>query len=146
MFEYKQRLILVMTLILLISISSGCGTLLCHSDRGERALAVPYEGTSFELKIVREGIAENFLFGGGHAGSPGDGFDLSGLAPFIMVLSLVDLPLTFAADTILLPFSLPYHLSSSSEEPVLYSTGPFGNEPGEESFQGRDETVSQEEE
>lgn len=84
-------------LIAILIIFSGCGTFL---GTGSEGLA-PYQGIHTDAMIVRETFS-------GRGSS-------SGYVPeptvFFGIISILDLPLSWALDTAMLPISLPYYYS-----------------------------------
>lgn len=100
----SQQRFLIIGLILLIGISSGCGTTQSLQSCGERRWPSPYAGT---LEIGEQAVTWVTVWGHKSGGLE----DLSRMLSLIFLpMSLVDTGCSFVADTVLLPLTLPYHL------------------------------------
>ena len=93
-----MRIGLAVTLLALLPALTGCGTYLTQWDG-------PYSGIRMETKLISDGVAA-----GPSAYSP----YLSELS--FWPLALIDLPISFVGDTLLLPITLPVEMIKRRED------------------------------
>jgi uncharacterized protein YceK len=86
--ELTLRLLTVLLLLLVLMTSSGCGTIITNAHK-------PYSGTQFNIAVIAVWSAGGLDIGSGR-------LDISG---FAAMLSLIDFPMSFVMDTVLLPIS-----------------------------------------
>ena len=70
---------------------TGCGTTLSHEMRG---CFSPYDGTRFDATAIHDGIELS------------KDTDFKGFEYLVVPIAIIDMPLSFTADTITLPISV----------------------------------------
>ena len=88
-----NRFVAVSVVLLLPVVSGGCGTILSWKEPGI------YSGVRKEIKVLRQK----------HRGW------FPGMTRFAKVMAVIDLPLSFLADTVLLPVSIPIQIKRERE-------------------------------
>ncbi len=122
-----MKKIIILSLLIIFTFLTGCSTVLTQRDR--------QNGLYAKCKVTEDfGIEQQIVF----SGSRRDlslllvPFNCSGEAcmgalyyPFILPLALIDLPLSFIADSLLLPYTLYVQYKCTKKSPSIFYGIPF---------------------
>jgi hypothetical protein len=109
----------IVGLILLLALQQGCGTvvnLVLGVETGEKKASPHFSMGAFSMETRIYGGLQNDVHGIGEAVSGEEGFWWSALT--FLFFTFIDFPLSLAADTLTLPYTIPHVLTRENKEPL----------------------------
>jgi len=124
---YVMKKIIILLLLIVFAFLTGCSTVLTQKDRqnGMHAKCNVYDDFGIEQQIVFSGTKRDVSLLLVPFNCSGEECMAALYYPFILPLALIDLPLSFIADSLLLPYTLYVQYKCTKKSPSIFYVIPF---------------------